>query len=73
MLKLRQDFEKETKERREELSSAEKRILQKEENLDKRVDLLEKKEKDIHNRLGRGAAGERGAEDASRRRPGEFD
>ena len=52
MLKLRQDFEKETKERREEISAAEKRILQKEENLDKRVDLLEKKEKDINNRVG---------------------
>lgn len=47
LLKLRQDFEKETRERREELAAAEKRILLKEENLDKRVDLLEKKEKDI--------------------------
>ncbi|HLF18921.1 MAG TPA: ribonuclease Y [Candidatus Omnitrophota bacterium] len=52
MIKLRQDFERETKERREELLAAEKRILQKEENLDKRVDLLEKKEKDINQRLG---------------------
>lgn len=52
LLKLRQDFEKETRERREELAAAEKRILQKEENLDKRVDLLEKKEKDINNRVG---------------------
>ncbi len=52
MLKLRQDFEKETKDRREETGAAEKRILQKEENLDKRVDLLEKKEKDINNRVG---------------------
>jgi ribonuclease Y len=52
MLKLRQDFEKETKERRDEISAAEKRILQKEENLDKRVDLLEKKERDINNRVG---------------------
>lgn len=51
LLKLRQDFEQDTKDRREELSAAEKRILQKEENLDKRVDLLEKKEKDINNRL----------------------
>ncbi len=51
MLKLRQDFEKETKERREEIANAEKRILQKEENLEKRVDLLEKKEKDINTRL----------------------
>jgi ribonuclease Y len=50
LLKLRQDFEAETKERREEVLTAEKRIVQKEENLDKRVDLLEKKEKDISNR-----------------------
>src|SRR3984885_7404832 len=51
LLKMRQDFEKETKERREELSSMEKRVLQREENLDKRVDLLEKKEKDLATRL----------------------
>lgn len=50
-LKLRQDFEKETKDRREELLGAEKRILQKEENLEKRVDLLEKKERDINTRV----------------------
>lgn len=50
-LKVRQDFEKETKERRDEISAIEKRIIQKEENLDKRVDLLEKKEKDINTRL----------------------
>ena len=51
LLKMRQDFEKETKERRDELSSMEKRVLQREENLDKRVDLLEKKEKDLSHRL----------------------
>src|SRR6185503_1226234 len=51
MIKLRQDFERETKDRREELVVAEKRILQKEENLEKRVDLLEKKEKDLTGRL----------------------
>jgi len=51
MIKLRQDFERETKDRREEIAAAEKRILQKEENLEKRVDLLEKKEKDITTRL----------------------
>ncbi len=51
MLKLRQDFERETKDRREELVVIEKRILHKEENLDKRVDLLEKKEKDINVRF----------------------
>jgi len=51
LIKLRQDFEKETKERREEVLASQKRILQKEENLEKRVDLLEKKEKDINQRL----------------------
>ena len=52
LLKLRNDFERDTKDRREELNQAEKRILQKEENLEKRVDLLEKKEKDINSRVG---------------------
>jgi len=51
MLKLRQDFEKQTQERRDELANLEKRVHQKEENLEKRVDLLEKKEKDINNRF----------------------
>ena len=51
MIKLRQDFERETRERREEIAAGEKRILQKEENLDKRVDLLEKKERDVNTRL----------------------
>jgi len=51
LLKVRQDFEKETKDRRDELVIAEKRILQKEENLEKRLDLLEKKEKDINGRV----------------------
>jgi ribonuclease Y len=51
MLKLRQDFERETKERREELLATEKRITLKEENLEKRLDLLDKKEKDLNGRL----------------------
>jgi len=51
MIKLRQDFEKETKERREEIISNEKRLQQREENMDKRLDLLERKEKDINGRL----------------------
>ncbi len=51
LIKLRQDFERETKERRDEIVGAEKRITQKEENLDKRVDLLERKEKDINARI----------------------
>lgn len=51
LLKIQQDFEKDTKDRRDELNSGEKRLLLKEENLEKRVDLLEKKEKDIAVRL----------------------
>ncbi len=51
LIKLRTDFEKETKDRREEIQNAEKRVQQKEENLEKRVDLLDKKEKDITSRL----------------------
>ena len=51
LIKMRQDFENQSKERRDELAGAEKRIVQREENLDKRVDLLEKKEKDLAVRL----------------------
>jgi len=51
LIKMRQDFERETKDRREEMTAAEKRIVQKEENLERRVDLLEKKEKDINARI----------------------
>lgn len=50
LLKLRHDFEQDTRTRREELSVAEKRILQKEESLEKRLDLLDKKEKDLSTR-----------------------
>jgi ribonuclease Y len=49
-IKLRQEFEEQTKQRREESLAIEKRLLQREENLEKRVDLLEKKEKDIERR-----------------------
>ena len=51
MIKLRQEFEDETKQRREETNVVEKRLMQKEENLDKRVDLMEHKEKDIITRM----------------------
>ncbi len=51
MIKLRQDFENETRERRDENSAIEKRLLQKEGNVDKRVDLLDHKEKDFEKRL----------------------
>jgi len=48
--RLRQDFERETKDRRQEIFNSEKRFAQKEENIDRRLQLLEKKEKDIETR-----------------------
>jgi len=47
MYRLRQDFERETKDRRQEISNLEKRLAQKEENIDRRLELLEKKEKEL--------------------------
>ncbi|MDD4909070.1 MAG: ribonuclease Y [Candidatus Omnitrophica bacterium] len=47
LFRMRQDFENETKARKEELAQMEKRLSQKEENLERRVGLLEKKEKEI--------------------------
>jgi len=60
LIKLRQDFEKDTKDRRDEIAAVEKRILQKEENIDKRVDLLERKEKDLNVRLSKLQEDEKG-------------
>lgn len=50
LYRMRQDFERETKDRRFEISNLEKRLAQKEENIDRRLDLLEKKEKEIEQR-----------------------
>ncbi len=47
LYRVRQDFERETKDRRQEISNMEKRLSQKEENIDRRLDLLEKKEKEL--------------------------
>lgn len=47
LYKIRIDFEEQTKERRREVSLLEKRLMQKEENLDRKVDILDKKEKEI--------------------------
>ncbi len=47
LYKLRSDFEKETKERRQELTDFERRLLQKEENIERKFDLLDQKEKEI--------------------------
>ncbi|MFA5039525.1 MAG: ribonuclease Y [Candidatus Omnitrophota bacterium] len=51
LLRMRQDFEKETKERRDEIAGLEKRMSQREANLDRRVDLLEKKERELDEKL----------------------
>ena len=48
--KLRQEFEDQTKERRQELLSLEKRLVSKEENLDRRAQFLEKKEREFEER-----------------------
>ncbi len=49
-LKTRNELEKEVKERRAELTHYEKRVLQKEENLDKKQESLERKEESIQAR-----------------------
>lgn len=48
--KIRVKFDSETRERRHELFTLEKRIMQREENLDRKVDILDKKERDINRR-----------------------
>jgi len=52
MFRLRQDFENETKQRRQELAELEKKFTQKELNLDRRLELLEKKEKEFEEKAG---------------------
>ncbi|MEI6631066.1 MAG: ribonuclease Y [bacterium] len=47
LYRMRQDFERSTQERRQEIANLEKRLVQKEENIDRRLDLLEKKEKEF--------------------------
>jgi len=46
LLRTRTDFERETKARREEILGLERRLIQKEENLDRKVDILDRKEKE---------------------------
>lgn len=50
LYRLRQDFDQKTQDRRQELFNLEKRMSQKEENIDRRLNLLETKEKEIENR-----------------------
>ena len=49
--KLRTDFEKESRERRNEIQRLERRNIQREESLDKKSDLLEKREENINKKL----------------------
>jgi ribonuclease Y len=50
MIRAKAEFEKETRQRRNELLKLEKRMAQKEENLDRKADLVEKKESGLINR-----------------------
>lgn len=50
--KTRVEFDKESKGRRQEVAILEKRLMQREENLDRKVDILDKKEKNIETREG---------------------
>lgn len=50
LLKMKGDFDREAKDRKNELDGLEKRIRSKEENMDKRVDLLAQKEANIESR-----------------------
>ncbi len=50
LYRMRQDFDRETKDRRQEMFNLERRLAQKEENIDRRLELLEKKEKEIEAR-----------------------
>lgn len=50
LYRTRAEFEKETKETRQQLAALEKRMHQKEENIDRKVDILDKKERQV---LGR--------------------
>lgn len=48
LYKLRVDFEKQNFLKRDELASLEKRLMQREENLEKRLDFIESKERELH-------------------------
>jgi ribonuclease Y len=50
LLKTKTELEKDSKERRQELDTLERRLRSKEENIDKRIDFLSQKESNIENR-----------------------
>ncbi len=66
LLKIKADFDRENKDRRNELDALEKRIRSKEENLDKRIDSLAHKEANIDSRERAIAAKEAAADETNR-------
>lgn len=50
LYKLRTEFDKEAQERRGELQKLEKRLIGKEENIDNKIDVIERRESDVDNR-----------------------
>lgn len=69
LLKMRTDFERENKDRRQELINLEKRLMQREENLDRKVDVMDRKEKEVFQREKQITDKEKGLENKSK----EFD
>ena len=55
---LRQEFEEKTKDRRNELTQLEKRLHQREELIDRKLDLVDRKERDLNERIKQLATGE---------------
>ena len=51
LFKMKSDFDRETKETRLELQKREKRLLQKEEHIDQKIDLFDKREKEFFRQL----------------------
>ena len=58
LYQMRHEFDSQTKQRRDELGNLEKRLATREENIDKRLEMLEKKEKDIETHLNSAKAQE---------------
>jgi len=51
LLKMRAEFEKESKDRKQQVVSMERRLMQREENIDRKVDLLDRKERDLSDKI----------------------
>lgn len=66
MYKVRSQFERETKERRYELLNSEKRLSQKEINLERKIELGERKDRELRQRSGQLALQERGLQQRKR-------